>query len=405
MIIYLGFWGFETRTYVSETGSLLYDYGTLENTQTEHNEYWSGGMVPGKKYRIEVEFIDKSGNKSATSSVEAWTKANAPSITIANNTTWTKSKTVTITGIANHNIRYTTNGVNPTEVTGTLLTGTGAKTFTINSNCTIKAVYVNTTTNQVNSSIGQASTTKIDTTVPTIAELTLVSSSANQIKVNAKGADTESGVKYYRFEKSTTSTTTGFTTETSYQVNTGTREHTYNVNANTTYYLRVAVVDQAGNEKISNVLTVKTLNPAPIITVETPDTWGNHKKITVKKAQGTDPNAKLGVWFVGPCGCRFEWQEIGNTVYVGYGNDPFKCDKHNTKPLYTSLNWDGETFSVELRIGNATVWANTRYDMQKVHGTESRVENLKIDSDPPTVSCKIEPGAAGRNNDCDGVVI
>jgi len=129
------------------------------------------------------------------------------------------------------------------------------------------------------------------------------------------------------------------------------------------------------------------VNPAPIITVENPDTWGNYKKITVKKAQGTDPNAKLGVWFVGPCGCRFEWQEIGNTVYVGYGNDPFKCNKHSSKALYTNLNWDGETFSVELRIGNATVWANTRYDMQKVHGTESRIENLKIDIEPPTVSC------------------
>lgn len=305
MIIYLGLWGYATRTYVSETGALLHDYGTLESTQTEHNASWTAGMVPGKKYRIEVEFIDKSGNKSATSSVEAWTKANTPSITVADNkeNVWAQKKTVQITGIANHNIRYTTNGVNPTEVTGTLLTGTGAKTFTINSNCTIKAVYVNTTTNQVNSSIGQASTTKIDTTVPTIAELTLVSSSANQIKVNAKGADTESGVKYYRFEKSTTSTTTGFTTDTSYQVNTGTREHTYNVSANTTYYLKVIVSDACGNTKESNVLTVKSLCSAPrIVPSYDTDTWRewNSASISFPYCPGSTERVEIE----GYCGCK-----------------------------------------------------------------------------------------------------
>jgi len=255
-------------------------YAPQVTSSTSHEAGFTIGA--GSKIWIGATVTDKSGNESLISnSFWSWTKANAPSITVADNkeNVWAQKKTVQITGIANHNIRYTTNGVNPTATTGTLLTGTGAKTFTINSNCTIKAVYVNTTTNQVNSSIGQASTTKIDTTVPTIAELTLVSSSANQIKVNAKGADAESGVQYYRFEKSTTSTTSGFTTDSNYQVNTGTREHTYNVNANTTYYLKVIVTDKAGNTKESNVLTVKTLLPAPTIMISDPDTWYKKKSL------------------------------------------------------------------------------------------------------------------------------
>ena len=353
-------------------------------------------MVPGKKYRIEVEFIDKSGNKSATSSVEAWTKANAPSITVADNkeNVWAQKKTVQITGIANHNIRYTTNGVNPTATTGTLLTGTGTKTFIVNeNNKVIKAVYINTVTGEVNSAVGSKTITKIDTTLPTV-ELTLDKdkTTSSEINVIVRGSDTGSGVHMYVYQIKE-SNASEFRTVGSLSSSGDTPlsgEYTYkftNLTSNITYNIRVIVYDFALNTTTSKDITVKTKNPAPIITVENPDTWGNYKKITVKKAQGTDPNAKLGVWFVGPCGCRFEWQEIGNTVYVGYGNDPFKCNKHSSKALYTNLNWDGETFSVELRIGNATVWANTRYDMQKVHGTESRIENLKIDIEPPTVSC------------------
>ena len=278
----------------------IYSYNYKWNF-TGPNTEWTGSYAPqvtsstsheagftigaGSKIWIGATVTDKSGNESLMSNgFWSWTKANTPSITILNNNVWTKTKGVQIQGIANHKVMYTTDGSDPSTSGTKKQLGNGGETwvmgFDINSNCTIKAVYVNTTTNQVNSSIGQASTTKIDTTVPTIAELTLVSSSANQIKVNAKGADTESGVKYYRFEKSTTSATTGFTTDTSYQVNTGTREHTYNVNANTTYYLKVIVTDKAGNTKESNVITVRTRSSTPILNL--PKSWVHTEWITIE---------------------------------------------------------------------------------------------------------------------------
>jgi len=370
-------------------------YAPQVTSSTSHEAGFT--INPGSKIWIGATVTDKSGNESLISnSFWSWTKANAPSITVADNkeNVWAQKKTVQITGIANHNIRYTTNGVNPTATTGTLLTGTGTKTFIVNeNNKVIKAVYINTVTGEVNSAVGSKTITKIDTTLPTV-ELTLDKdkTTSSEINVIVRGSDTGSGVHMYVYQIKE-SNASEFRTVGSLSSSGDTPlsgEYTYKftkLTSNITYNIRVIVYDFALNTTTSKDITVKTLNPAPIITVENPDTWGNYKKITVKKAQGTDPNAKLGVWFVGPCGCRFEWQEIGNTVYVGYGNDPFKCNKHSSKALYTNLNWDGETFSVELRIGNATVWANTRYDMQKVHGTESRIENLKIDIEPPTVSC------------------
>ena len=271
-------------------------YDPQITSATSHEAGFTIG--PGSKIWLGATVTDKAGNESYFSNgFWMWTKANAPTITVLNENVWAKTKTVQITGIENHKIKYTTNGSTPTATNGAELTGTGAKTFTVGVNNTVvKAVYVNTVTGAVNSDIGTKTVTKIDTTPPTIAELELISSTASEIKVRAKGADTESGVDMYTFQMSTASATSGFGDSRSYQVTAGTQEHTYAVNANTTYYLRVLVKDKAGNVKTSNVLTVKSYHNTPYFTgTLVGDTWTKDPQVTWVRHDDLSSGERLAV--------------------------------------------------------------------------------------------------------------
>ena len=223
------------------------------------------GLTAGTHYWFKYIIRDKAGNEGTVTG-DAWTKANAPSITIANNTAWTKEKIATIKAApTGHTIRYTTNGTAPTATTGIEIAGTGDKTVKLTTNCTIKAIYVNTSTKAI-SGVGSATTTLIDETIPTTASISVTSKTSNSITVKATGADTISGVYMYTFQLSTTSSTSGFGNSKSYQVSTGTCTHTFEqLTSVTTYYLKVIVVDRAGNLLESTVVNTATYYPAPLI--------------------------------------------------------------------------------------------------------------------------------------------
>lgn len=268
-IVYHGIYSY-TYYYngVGASGPWNNDNGNI-TSDNEHSKPF-GPNAAGTHLWLKVLVTDKAGNETFSNVYDAWTKVNAPVVTILNNNIWTRSKKVQIQGIPNHSIRYTGNGIDPTATTGTEITGTGTKEIEIWDNLWVKAVYVNTVTGQVNSAVGAANTTKIDKTPPTIATLTVGTKTSTEINVTATGADAAggSGIHMYVYEVSTTSPTAGFTTvgTTSSAGNTplpGTDSYKITgLSPNTTYYVRVCVVDFALNELYSTpAITVKTLLP------------------------------------------------------------------------------------------------------------------------------------------------
>ncbi|MDE5831013.1 MAG: chitobiase/beta-hexosaminidase C-terminal domain-containing protein, partial [Clostridia bacterium] len=148
--------------------------------------------------------------------------------------------------------RYTIDGSNPTATSGTVYNGA----FNITSNCTVKAAYISST-NKVGI-IGSQSTSKVDTAAPG-ASLAAGEITTTSIAVTATGSDTQSGVKSYTFQISTTSATEGFTTKETTDSTSGTATYTFtNLTQYTTYYLRVIVTDNAGRQTTSTVASAKT---------------------------------------------------------------------------------------------------------------------------------------------------
>ena len=212
----------------------------------------------------------------------------------------------------------------------------------------------------------------IDGTIPTQAELEYppIEVTTDTIKVRAKGADTISGIYMYTFQKSTTNSTSGFGDSESYQTNSGTREHTYTgLQPDTTYYLRVIISDHATNEKISNVLTVKTDTAieAPVITILNNNTWCN----TTKTAQ------IQGV--------------AGYTIrYTTDGSNP----SSTTGIALTGTGTQSITLSTEQCVVKAIYVRNN--NTSKVTGVGVS-DKAKIDKTPPTINKESET-ASGKSN-------
>ncbi len=143
-------------------------------------------------------------------------------------------------------LKYTTDGSNPSNTNGEVYNGA----FTINSNCTVKAVYISST-NKIGL-IGSESTDKIDTEDPE-AGMTVTGTTGNSVTVQAIGTDTQSGIRNYQYQLSTTSATAGFTTIDT-KDNTDT-PYIYSGLSNTTYYIRVVVTDNSGRTTNSQVTT------------------------------------------------------------------------------------------------------------------------------------------------------
>ncbi len=122
-------------------------------------------------------------------------------------------------------------------------------------------IYAKTEDNAGNITASPYSITiKRDAANPTKATLTQKGDAGTDtIEVTAEGADITSGVASYTFQKSTTSKTTGFDTGETVTIAATSTTYTYrNLEDDTTYYLRVVVKDNAGNEKIGEAIEVTT---------------------------------------------------------------------------------------------------------------------------------------------------
>ncbi len=207
-------------------------------------------------------------NEASPASVEIKDERNpdAPSITPSgtsgNNSYYKSDVTVSITAGSDNEsgadkIRYSVSGAQTIAET-TTASGTTSASITISTNGT-STVTAYTIDKAGNVSAAKTQVVNKDRTAPSTASITVTSYDEDSITVKASGADATSGVYSYAFQRSTTSSTSGFTTVATKNSTASSYNYTYTGLADgTTYYLRVIVTDRAGNEKIGTAVTQAT---------------------------------------------------------------------------------------------------------------------------------------------------
>lgn len=237
----------EYEFYIGEDESNYKLVDTIKRERKETNEIETINYIyenlttsqEGETYYLKVIAKNRNG-QDEKKAIDKTDIIPTPTITVANSSTWTTSKSVTISTASGYTTKYTTNGTVPSASNGSTYTGA----FTVTSNCTITAVYLDST-NQVGA--GSTNTvTKIDKTKPVITSVT-----ANTNTITIKATDEASGIIGYAYSKENKEPSSFETTNNTQSFN---KEIT-GLDWNTTYY--VWVKDVAGN--ISEVRDVKIL--------------------------------------------------------------------------------------------------------------------------------------------------
>ena len=251
----------------TDTGlQIQYQKGGIAGTWTTIN---SGEQVTGLNHNDTVYARLWDGrNAGAEASVEIQDtgKPNAPTInlsgTAGNNSYYKSNVTVTITAGSDsesgaNKVRYSVSGVQTIAET-TTADGTTSATITITTDGT-STITAYTLDKAGNVSDVKTQSVNKDKTAPSKANLTVGTVTETSIAVTAKGADATSGVYSYQFQRSTTSSTSGFTTVATKTSSNTSYSYTYTgLTAGTTYYLRVVVTDKAGNTKTGTAVTQAT---------------------------------------------------------------------------------------------------------------------------------------------------
>ena len=216
----------------------------------------------------------------ASASIVDGTAPNEPTISLSgtsgNNSYYKSNVTVKITAGSDgqsgaNKIRYKVTGAQTIAQTDTTA-GTTSTSITISTNgtSTITAYTIDKAGN-----VSEAKTQVVykDSTAPSTASLTVGTVGETTIAVTAKGADSTSGVYSYAFQRSTTSSTSGFTTVATKTSTATSYSYTYTgLSDGTTYYLRVIVTDKAGNKKTGTAVTQATkAEPKPITILKAGD--------------------------------------------------------------------------------------------------------------------------------------
>lgn len=218
--------------YYSEDGGKNYTEITTNSTHDFSK------LSQSSNYNIKVKIEDNAGNIAQIDTIGNTIPVPNPTIIVENANAWSKEKNVTISTTTGYTTKYTIDGTIPTGTNGTTYTGT----FKIKNNCTIIAVYMDST-NQV--STGTTNTiTKIDAIPPETLNINLMPSKKS-IKVDITAAsDSMSGIDSYRFSKDNGATWTNYQTGTSY-----TFDNLYGNLAGQTYTIIVEAKDRVGNTK------------------------------------------------------------------------------------------------------------------------------------------------------------
>ena len=189
-----------------ETSDHSLNTATSGATTSQTKTYTFTNIDQATEYHYMARVYDVAGNYT-DSSTDGTTPAVTPvTITVESPSTWQTSKSITIS--ANNGnytqIRYTTNGVDPTPTTGEPITS--GSSFTISSNCTIKAIAFDST-NQAGTT-ATAVVTKIDTSVPVINTVTASSTTDIASFVDFNATDSGSGIVGYNISTSSSAAPT-----------------------------------------------------------------------------------------------------------------------------------------------------------------------------------------------------
>ena len=259
-------------------GSLAQKIDVTDEANTGMS-YTAENLTENATYTVYVVAYDKAGNKteSTTMTVLATNVSTggggttgptkqllAPTISLSGssqtNGYYTGNITVTIQDIASEEVsgvakvKYKVEGANPiseTEVEGRIATFE----VTLDGTSTITAWVEDSTGNKSEESIQNLSK---DATPPT-ASLTTGTVGETTIEVTANGTDAISGIVSYEFQRSTTSSTEGFTSVATINSSETSYSYTYDGLAyGTKYYLKVVVKDKAGNTQMSSAISATT---------------------------------------------------------------------------------------------------------------------------------------------------
>ena len=262
-----------------------------ELLNNEEGRFEVTGLEANITYSITVEAVDKAGNIRTGTGITGTTKGKVLTPTIAINpstpngqNSWYKEGDITVT-INDGEQDETKSGVTGIIYTldGTTVAVTGRTAqVTINTDGihTIKAYATDGT---VNSGETIEYTIKRDVTDPTVSLSTPTNVTISGMTVTATATDTTSGVATYKFQASTTSNFSRIAKESTAQTS---NTYTFSgLNDGTTYYLRVAVTDNAGRTKTSGTVTQTTVvaNTAPTKAVVSFNSKGtNYIKVNAK---------------------------------------------------------------------------------------------------------------------------
>ena len=282
-------WNNETATIKLQIGEgtelasgekLVYQIGDIDGEWLEYPEEGISGLAHED---IVYAAISDGTNVSKESSFEIEDNIvpNSPTISLSgtpgNNSYYRSNVTVTIVAGSDgqsgvKQVRYSVSGAQTVSQT---TTAAGTTTATM----TITAEGTSTVTAYTLDKAGNVSTAKTqvvykDSTAPSTASLTVETVGETSIAVTAKGADATSGIYSYQFQRSTTSSTSGFTTVAT-QTSTATNlSYTYTgLTEGTTYYLRVIVTDKAGNTKTGTAVTQATKSYPTIDSILEEGNW------------------------------------------------------------------------------------------------------------------------------------
>ena len=279
-------------------------------TGLEHNDTVYARLTDGINYGEEAS-VDIQDNTSPS----------APSIgldgTVGDNDYYKSNVTVTITAgndeqSGANQIRYSVSGA---QTIGQTTTGEGITS----TNITITADGTSTITAYTLDKAGNVSEEKTqivnkDATPPSAASIALSGEAGEtSISVTANGADELSGIASYEFQRSTTSSTEGFTSVGTITSNENSCSYKYEgLTAGTTYYLRVIAKDKAGNTMTSNVV----------------EQYIEKKEINIGELTEEEKNEMVGKYVdYTPVSGSF----TSEGQYNGYGNQTFST--------ITNLKW------------------------------------------------------------------
>ena len=344
------------------------DNGANYTSITTETSYTFTELTQTSDYSIKVKVEDNAGNIEEIDTIGSTDIVPTPTIIVEDASTWTTSKSVTISTLSGYTTKYTTNGTTPTATNGTTYSGA----FTVISNCTITATYIDST-NQVGSSATNA-ITKIDTTAPTKTTINLNGYTSGSwtnanVTITASATDSESGISYYQYSHDGTNVV-------------GTMPNPWTISWDGQWNFYVRAVDNVGNiGEWSDVFTIRRDASGPSKTIITYNSgsneckWENNINITLSSADAqlsisyyeidwngdgvadTTCNSNFIPWN-GYSSCNNRFRAVDSLGNRGEWSDSVHIHMDTQAPTKPSINLNGYT-SGSWTTENVTIIASS----------------------------------------------